>query len=87
VPVVGSLPAPLVVLALSLLAGYMVARLLGLHAGWLGRRWAARLRHDVQDAVTRQVEEHALVGLDRLESARRALWTVARASLDDARRP
>ncbi len=87
VPVVGSLPAPLVALVLSLLAGYVIARLLGLHAGWLGRRWAARLRHDVQDAVTRQVEEHALVGLDRLESAGRALWTVARASLDDARRP
>ena len=86
VPVVGSLPAPLVALALSLVAGYVIARLLGLHAGWVGRRWAGQLRAGVAAAVTQQVEEHALAGLDALEAARRALWSVARSAADDTRR-
>ena len=86
VPVIGSVPMPLVALVVSLLAGYLIARLLGLHAGWLGRRWAGRLRRDVGDAVAEQVREHALDPLDRLEAARRALWTAARAAIEDSRR-
>jgi hypothetical protein len=86
VPVIGTLPAPLVALAVALLAGYVLARLLGLHAGWVGRRWAGRLRTRVASAVTEQVEERALAGLDELEVARRALWSAARSAADDARR-
>jgi hypothetical protein len=86
VPVLGSVPMPLAVLASAVFAGYLIARLLGLHAGWLGRRWARRLRRDVEEAVGHQVGEEALAGLDRLEVARRALWTAARSAYEDARR-
>ncbi len=86
VPVIGSLPAPLVALGVALLAGYLLARLLGLHAGWVGRRWAGRLRTSVASAVKQQVDEHALAELEGLEVARRALWSAARSAADDARR-
>jgi hypothetical protein len=85
VPIVGTLPSPLVALGVSLFAGYVFARLLGLHAGWLGRRWASRLRRRVEAAVSEQVQASALAPLDELESARRSLWTAARAAAEDAR--
>jgi GTP-binding protein EngB required for normal cell division len=83
VPVLGQLPIPFVVLVLALLAGYLIARLLGLHAGWLGRRWARRLARDVRASVADEVETSAFAGLDRLEAARRALWTAARGAGED----
>jgi hypothetical protein len=86
VPVLGTVPIPFVALVVSLVASYLLARLLGLHAGWLGRRWAARLRRDVEQAVATQVRDVALVELDRLEVARRALWLAARAATADAGR-
>src|SRR5205807_933636 len=52
VPVLGPIPTPLMVLAALLLAGYVLARFLGMHAGILGRRWARRLRGD----LTRELE-------------------------------
>ena len=51
-PVLGPLPIPLVTLAALLLAGYLLARMLGAHAGLLGRRWARRLR----EKLTRELE-------------------------------
>ena len=86
VPLLGSVPAPGLLLVASVLAGYLCARLLGLHAGWLGRRWSARLRRAVADAIGQQVRDHALEPLDRLEAARRALWVAARSANMDARR-
>ena len=83
VPVLGQLPIPFVVLVASLLAGYLIARMLGAHAGWLGRRWARVLAHDVRERVGREVETSALAGLDRLEGARRALWNAARGAGED----
>jgi hypothetical protein len=83
VPVLGQLPIPFVVLVLALLAGYLIARLLGLHAGWLGRRWARRLGREVRASVADEVETSAFAGLDRLEAARRALWTAARGAGED----
>ncbi len=85
-PLVGQVPAPLVALAGSLVAGYVVARLLGLHAGWVGRRWARRLRANVRSAVEEQVRDHTFDAIERLEIARRALWTSARAASEDTRR-
>jgi hypothetical protein len=85
-PLLGSVPMPFLALVASLGAGYVLARLLGVHAGWIGRRWAARLRTAVHDAVGDQLREHALAPLDRLESARRALWYAARSASEDARR-
>ncbi len=80
VPVLGRLPMPLVFLAGALLAGYLVARLLGLHAGWIGRRWARDLRADVRQGVAREVESSAFAALDRLDAARRVLWSAGRAT-------
>ena len=80
VPVLGVVPIPFLLLAGALLGGYLVARLLGLHAGWVGRRWAGRLRADVRAGVEREVESSAFADLDRLESARRVLWSTARAT-------
>ena len=80
VPVLGIVPIPFLLLAGALLAGYLVARVLGLHAGWVGRRWARRLRADVRAGVEREVGSSAFADLDRLESARRVLWSTARAT-------
>ncbi len=83
VPVLGQLPVPFVALIAALLAGYLIARLLGLHAGWVGRRWARGLGREVRANVAREVETSAFAGLDRLETARRALWTAARGAGED----
>jgi hypothetical protein len=87
VPGLGQLPIPLILLVLALLAGYLIARLLGAHAGWLGRRWARALAQDVRDRVGREIETSALAGLDRLEGARRGLWNAARGAGEDCAPP
>jgi hypothetical protein len=51
--------------------------LLGLHAGWIGRRWARRLRDRVAATVRAEVSERGLLALDALEDARMRLWTAA----------
>jgi hypothetical protein len=83
VPILGQLPIPFVVLVAALLAGYLIARLLGLHAGWIGRRWARSLGREVRANVAQEVETSAFAGLDQLETARRALWTAARGAGED----
>jgi hypothetical protein len=79
-PVVGSVPIPLVMLVGGLILGYLIARILGLHAGWIGRRWARALARDVRSAVERAVSEEAFAGLDRVDAARRRLWQASRES-------
>jgi hypothetical protein len=59
-----------VALVVSLLAGYLIARLLGAHAGWLGRRWAAGVRDRLAGAVEREVREGAFRRIDELDAAR-----------------
>jgi hypothetical protein len=83
VPILGQLPIPFIVLVAALLAGYLIARMLGAHAGWLGRRWARVLAQDVRERVGREVETSAMAGLDRLEGARRGLWNAARGAGED----
>jgi energy-coupling factor transporter ATP-binding protein EcfA2 len=78
VPLLGPLPMPFAALVVSLLVGYILARVIGLHAGWLGWRWAARLRAQVEAAVAHEIAERGFAPLDRLEDARRALWTSTR---------
>ena len=73
VPVLGPIPSPFVALVVSLLAGYLIARLLGAHAGWLGSRWAARVRGRVAKAVEQEVQKRAFSRLDELERARARL--------------
>ncbi len=73
VPIAGRVPAPLVVLVGVLAVGYLLARLLGLHAGLVGRRWAGRLAADVRDNVRRDVATSAFAAIDRLDERRGAL--------------
>ena len=82
-PGLGQLPIPFIALVTSLLAGYLIARLLGAHAGWVGRRWARSLARDVRDSVGREVETSAFANLDRVEAGRRALWNAARGAGED----
>jgi len=81
VPVLGPIPTPLVALAALLLAGYFLARMLGVHAGLLGRRWARRLRND----LTRELEMRlgdALYGPLAAIDASRARIAAARATIE-----
>jgi hypothetical protein len=80
VPVVGAVPMPFAALVVSALAGYLLARVLGLHAGWVGRRWARGVRERVAGSVRAEVTGRGLGPLDRLEAARGRL-AAATASL------
>jgi hypothetical protein len=76
-PIVGPVPSPFVSLVAFVVAGYVLARLLGAHARWVGLRWAGRVRRRVTSAVEAEIRDHALEPLDVLEDARRRLWTAA----------
>ena len=80
VPILGPVPMPLALLVATLVAGFIPARLLSWHAGWVGRRWArdvaARLRVEIEGAVG----DTAFAVVDRVEAARRRLWIAARAA-------
>ena len=77
VPIFGSVPTPFASLVAFLAIGYLLARLLGSHAGWIGRRWARRVRDRVAAAVHDEVSQRGLIPLDALEDARRRLWAAA----------
>ena len=85
-PIVGSVPIPFAALIASVLVGYLLARLLGLHAGWLGRRWADRVRDRVAAAVREEVTERGFAPIDRLEDARKRLATSTSAVIRDCGR-
>ncbi len=72
-PLLGPLPMPLVLLAGSVLASALLGWLVGLHAGVVGRRLAARVTARVVDGVRRAVTEVGFGGLARVEAARRAI--------------
>ena len=72
-PIIGAVPMPFAVLLVSILIGYLLARLLGLHAGWVGRRWARGVRASVGESIHDEVIQRGLAPLDRLEEARRRL--------------
>ncbi len=74
IPLIGIVPAPFVVLVVTVLVGYVLARLLGIHAGWIGRRWARRVRDKVTTSVRGEISERGFGPLDELEAARRSLW-------------
>jgi hypothetical protein len=77
VPIFGSVPTPFASLVAFLAIGYLLARLLGSHAGWVGRRWARHVRDRVAAAVRAEVSEHGMAPLDALEGARSRLWSAA----------
>ena len=70
VPIIGSVPMPFAALLVSILIGYLLARLLGLHAGWVGRRWARGVRARVSESIHDEVTQRGLAPLDRMEEAR-----------------
>ena len=70
VPVLGPIPTPLIVLAALLLAGFLLARLLGAHAGLLGRRWARRLRADLVRELELRLRDVLFARLDTIDAAR-----------------
>ncbi|HEX2626075.1 MAG TPA: GTPase [Candidatus Limnocylindrales bacterium] len=78
VPVVGPVPAPLAWLAVALALGYVLARALSLHAGWVGRRWARRIAKAIAAAVGQSVAAEAFAPIDRLEAARTELAAASR---------
>lgn len=82
-PGLGQLPVPFIALVAALLVGYLIARLLGVHAGWVGRRWARSLAREIRESVGREVETTAFAALDRVEAGRRALWNAARGAGED----
>lgn len=84
-PIVGPVPSPVVLLAGVLLAGYILALLLRLHAGWLGRRWARKIGTLITRDVNTRAREAILVPLDELDAARAQLGRAARV-LQDCRK-
>ncbi len=77
VPIFGTVPTPFASLVAFLAIGYLLARILGSHAGWVGRRWARRVRDRVAASVRDEVNQHGLAPLDALEESRSRLWTAA----------
>jgi GTP-binding protein EngB required for normal cell division len=78
VPSLGPVPTPVLALGALLLFGYVLARLLGLHAGWTGRRWAGRLSSGVAIELHRRLHETLFAPLDALDAARLRLDAAAR---------
>jgi GTP-binding protein EngB required for normal cell division len=72
-PLLGPVPAPMVLLFVGLATGYVLARLLSLHAGWLGRRWARRVSKELRDAIKDIIAADAFAPIDRIEAARSSL--------------
>ena len=72
-PVLGPVPAPMVLLFVALAAGFVLARALGLHAGFLGRRWARRISRALRTAVRDVIAAEAFAPLGRIEAARTQL--------------
>jgi GTP-binding protein EngB required for normal cell division len=79
VPVLGAVPIPLLALVGAVAVGYLIARILGAHAGFLGRRWAARLARDIRDGVRAEIEDTGLGAIDEIDRLRRELAEAVRA--------
>lgn len=73
VPLLGPIPMPLALLAGSVLASAVLGWLLGLHAAFVGRRVAGRIRARTEEAVREAVVRDGFAGLDRVEAARRTI--------------
>ena len=73
VPYLGPVPTPVALLAATLLVGYVLAKFLQLHAGWLGRRWAKRVGARITRAVQERISDDLLVPLEQFDASRAAL--------------
>jgi hypothetical protein len=82
-PIVGPVPTPFATLVAFVLAGLVLARALGAHAGWVGRRWAGRVRERIGAAIAEELEGEALRPLDELDARRGTTWSLAAAIAGD----
>jgi len=82
VPYLGLVPTPVALLAATLLAGYVLAKLLRLHAGWLGGRWAKRVGARVKRDIAQQIADELLVPLEQFDASRVALAKALRTADD-----
>lgn len=78
VPILGPVPTPVLLVGGGLVAWFVLGRLLGLHAGWLGRRWAAQLRSRVSSEVEERVGETVMSPFVALDEARRSMAAAVR---------
>ena len=69
-PLLGQVPLPVALVAGGILGWFVLGRLLLAHAGWLGRRWAARLQERIRAEVQDSVRTAALGPLERLDARR-----------------
>jgi hypothetical protein len=77
IPLLGDVPTPFATLVAFLFIGYVLARLVGLHAGWIGRRWARSVRDRVATEVHAEIADRGLAPLDAIEDARSRLGIAA----------
>ena len=77
-PLVGPLPMPLALLAGSIVVSALLGWLLGLHAAWVGRTVAGRIRSRVEASLRESVIRDGFAGLDSVEAARRAIAAALR---------
>ncbi len=78
IPIIGLLPMPFALLCLGLLLGFVLARSISIHAGWVGRGWARGLGNDLAGAIDEAIGRDAFAALDALETARTTLWRMSR---------
>lgn len=73
VPILGPIPMPLALAVGALVASALLAWALGVHAGWVGRRVAARISASTVTAVRDAIGRDGFAGLDQVEEARRTI--------------
>lgn len=82
VPYLGAIPTPVVLLAATLVVGFLLAQSLRMHAGWLGRRWARRIGKQITGGVRERITDSLLLPLERFDLARQQLAKAARGARD-----
>jgi hypothetical protein len=83
VPYLGAMPTPVVLLAGTLVIGFLLAQALRLHAGWLGRRWARRIGERITRDVRERITDSLLLPIERFDAARVQLASAARGANED----
>jgi len=83
VPYLGAIPTPVVLLAATLVVGFLLAQSLRLHAGWLGRRWARRIGKQITVGVRERITDSLLLPIERFDLARQQLAKAARGAAED----
>jgi hypothetical protein len=83
VPYLGAIPTPVLLLAATLVVGFLLAQALRLHAGWLGRRWARRIGKQITRGVRERITDSLLLPIERFDLARQQLAKAARGATED----